>query len=143
MVVIMAVAAVQSLPPAARRTIVFSHSDWCYAGVRLATESNNNNSPSSVSISLRNRRTSTSSRHTVVCAAAKRSSTTTTKTASSALLGDAAAAVDEGRGGIAGMSVVVTRERGKNGKLIKALVREEEERCISSLRQSEELENLC
>jgi hypothetical protein len=39
---------------------------------------------------------------------------------------------------------VVTRERGKNGKLIKALVREEEEeRCISSLRQSEELESLC
>ncbi len=142
--IIMVVAAVQSLPPAARRTIVFSHSDWCYAGVRLATESNNN-SPSSVSISLRNGRTSTSSRHTVVCAAARRSSTTTTtKTASCALLGDAAAAVDEGRGGIAGMSVVVTRERGKNGKLIKALVREEEEeeRCISSLRQSEELESL-
>ncbi|CAM6020447.1 unnamed protein product [Sphagnum balticum] len=121
MAINMAVAAVQSLPPAARRTIVFSHSDWCYAGVRLATESNNNNSPSSVSISLRNRLTSTSSRHTVVCAAARRSSTTTTKTASCALLGDAAAAVDEGRGGIAGMSVVVTRERGKNGKLIKAL----------------------
>jgi hypothetical protein len=142
MAIIMAVAAVQSLPPAARRTIIFSHSDWCYAGVRLATESNNN-SPSSVSISLRNGRTSTSSRHTVVCAAARRSSTTTTKTASCALLGDAAAAVDEGRRGIAGMSVVVTRERGKNGKLIKALVREEEERCISSLRQSEELESLC
>ncbi len=140
---IMAVAAVQSLPPAARRTIVFPHSEWCYAGVRLATESNDNSS-SSVSISLRNGRTSTSSRHTVVCAAARRSSTTTTKTASCALLGDAAAAaVDEGRGGIAGMSVVVTRERGKNGKLIKALVREEEERCISSLRQSEELESLC
>jgi hypothetical protein len=120
MAIIMAVAAVQSLPPAARRTIIFSHSDWCYAGVRLATESNNN-SPSSVSISLRNGRTSTSSRHTVVCAAARRSSTTTTKTASCALLGDAAAAVDEGRRGIAGMSVVVTRERGKNGKLIKAL----------------------
>ncbi len=141
---IMAVAAVQSLPPAARRTIVFPHSEWCYAGVRLATESNDNSS-SSVSISLRNGRTSTSSRHTVVCAAARRSSTTTTttKTASCALLGDAAAAVDEERGGIAGMSVVVTRERGKNGKLIKALVREEEERCISSLRQSEELESLC
>jgi len=143
MAIIMGLAAVQSLTPAARRATVFSHSDWCYAGVRLATESNNNNSPSSVSISLRNGRTSTSSRHTVVCAAARRSSTTTTKTASCALLDDAAATVDEGRGGIVGMSVVVTRERGKNGKLIKALVREEEERCISSLRQSEELESLC
>ncbi|KAH8974761.1 hypothetical protein BDL97_01G118300 [Sphagnum fallax] len=110
---------IPTFPPATRRAIVFSHSDWCYAGVRLATESNNN-SPSSVSISLRNGRTSTSNRHTVVCAATRRSSTT--KTASCELLGDAAAAkVDEGTGGIAGMSVVVTRERGKNGKLIKAL----------------------